>query len=90
MSVESCFAAVLVQAFFPVEGIVAQPALSKKTKTLPFASYILVADSANDGMTAFVWLLLAVCGIPVSAYRRESGLLEYPLQAHGSLLQIFR
>ena len=32
-------------------------------------------------MTAFVWLLLAVCGIPVSAYRPESGLLEYPLQA---------
>lgn len=32
-------------------------------------------------MTAFVWLLLAVCGIPVSAYRRESGPLEYPLQA---------
>jgi len=32
-------------------------------------------------MTAFVWLLLAVCGIPVSAYRRESGRLEYPLQA---------
>lgn len=41
-------------------------------------------------MTAFVWLLLAVCGIPVSAYRRESGRLEYPLQAHCSLLQIFR
>lgn len=30
VSVENCFAAVLVQVFFPVEGIVAQPALSKK------------------------------------------------------------
>jgi hypothetical protein len=41
------------------------------------------AHPANSGMTPltlFVWLLLAVCRLPCSAYRAEGG-LEHALQA---------